>query len=214
MICFPTTYAGTNFRSRLEARWAAFFDLCGWRWEYEPSDERGWIPDFLLIGCTRTTKVEVKSIGWVGTTANQIIEQAASAVELAKVRRYVAETCSNDGEDFSEREDVLTLGSYIHFLDPTNRSCLSNAALGVFLSERWNGTDLACLGGGHPPRQLDFYADSGSYAYRMGSEHDGSSHILDCECATITKLWRQAGNAVQWRPDNLPVPIVRPKWSL
>ena len=26
----PTTYAGVRFRSRLEARWAAFFDLCGW----------------------------------------------------------------------------------------------------------------------------------------------------------------------------------------
>lgn len=43
-----TRYAGTNFRSRLEARWAAFFDLCGWRWEYEPVDFDGWIPDFLI----------------------------------------------------------------------------------------------------------------------------------------------------------------------
>ena len=25
----PTTYANTNFRSRLEARWAALFDLAG-----------------------------------------------------------------------------------------------------------------------------------------------------------------------------------------
>jgi hypothetical protein len=43
-----TLYNGIKFRSRLEAKWAAFFDLLGWEWEYEPFDLNGWIPDFLL----------------------------------------------------------------------------------------------------------------------------------------------------------------------
>lgn len=43
-----TPYAGHVFRSRLEARWAAFFDLMGWRWTYEPIDLDGYIPDFIL----------------------------------------------------------------------------------------------------------------------------------------------------------------------
>lgn len=42
----PTKYAGVMFRSRLEARWACFFDLAGWRWQYEPIDLPGWSPDF------------------------------------------------------------------------------------------------------------------------------------------------------------------------
>jgi len=42
----PTAYNGINFRSRLEARWAVFFDLTGLEWEYEPIDLDGWIPDF------------------------------------------------------------------------------------------------------------------------------------------------------------------------
>ena len=42
----PTKYNGINFRSRLEARWAAFFDQLKWEWEYEPIDLNGWIPDF------------------------------------------------------------------------------------------------------------------------------------------------------------------------
>ena len=33
----PTLYNGIQFRSRLEAKWAAFFDLLGWEYEYEPS---------------------------------------------------------------------------------------------------------------------------------------------------------------------------------
>ena len=34
----PTVYKGYRFRSRLEARWAVFFDACGAKWEYEPED--------------------------------------------------------------------------------------------------------------------------------------------------------------------------------
>jgi len=44
----PTMYKNTLFRSRLEARWAAFFDLAGWDWAYEPVDLEGWTPDFRL----------------------------------------------------------------------------------------------------------------------------------------------------------------------
>lgn len=46
----PTLYNGVQFRSRIEATWAAFFDNLGWSWEYEPCDFNGWIPDFLIEG--------------------------------------------------------------------------------------------------------------------------------------------------------------------
>ena len=48
-----TEYKGILFRSRLEARWAVFFDSCGADWEYEPQgyeceDGTRYLPDFLL----------------------------------------------------------------------------------------------------------------------------------------------------------------------
>jgi hypothetical protein len=48
-----TKYAGCRFRSRLEARWAVFFDHLGVKWEYEKEGydlgEAGWyLPDFWL----------------------------------------------------------------------------------------------------------------------------------------------------------------------
>ena len=46
----PTVYAGVTFRSGLEARWAAFFDLLGIDWQYEPCRLDGWVPDFLVAG--------------------------------------------------------------------------------------------------------------------------------------------------------------------
>jgi len=64
----PTMYNGVQYRSRLEARWAAFFDLAGWKHEYEPIDLPGWSPDFrVTFECghseckpTHTLLVEVK----------------------------------------------------------------------------------------------------------------------------------------------------------
>lgn len=50
-----TEYKGYNFRSRLEARWAVFFDALGLQWEYEPEgfdlgDGVYYLPDFRLLG--------------------------------------------------------------------------------------------------------------------------------------------------------------------
>ena len=44
----PTKYKGIAFDSRLEARWAVFFDECKWRWTYQPFDLKGWSPHFSL----------------------------------------------------------------------------------------------------------------------------------------------------------------------
>ncbi len=59
MYAIPTTYAGVNFRSRLEARWAAYFDLTSMPWRYEPIDLAGYIPDF-IVGVGGLTLVEIK----------------------------------------------------------------------------------------------------------------------------------------------------------
>lgn len=58
----PTEYAGVKFRSRTEARWAAFFDLVGLKWDYEPLDLEGWAPDFLLRTPLTNVLVEVKPV--------------------------------------------------------------------------------------------------------------------------------------------------------
>lgn len=52
ITAIETQYAGCRFRSRLEARWAVFFDRLGIRWEYEPQGFAGpgwrYLPDFYL----------------------------------------------------------------------------------------------------------------------------------------------------------------------
>lgn len=57
-----TEYAKVRFRSRLEARWAAFFDLAGWDWDYEPIDLKKWAPDFLIQAPACPVYAEVKPV--------------------------------------------------------------------------------------------------------------------------------------------------------
>jgi len=61
-----TEYKGYRFRSRLEARWAVFFDAMGLQWQYEiegfelPSGER-YLPDFYFPDLIdRPTYIEIK----------------------------------------------------------------------------------------------------------------------------------------------------------
>jgi hypothetical protein len=64
MKAIETVYAGHRFRSRLEARWAVFFDHAGLEWQYEPqgyevgAERRRYLPDFYLP--QTETWVEVK----------------------------------------------------------------------------------------------------------------------------------------------------------
>jgi hypothetical protein len=62
MKAIETRYAGHRFRSRLEARYAVFFNHLGIRWQYEPQGlnigGRPYLPDFLLP--ETQTWVEVK----------------------------------------------------------------------------------------------------------------------------------------------------------
>lgn len=56
MKAIETRYKGYRFRSRLEARWAVFFDALDVKWEYEPEGfELGfndrYLPDFRLALC-------------------------------------------------------------------------------------------------------------------------------------------------------------------
>lgn len=58
-----TRYKQHRFRSRLEARWAVFFDALGIQWEYEPEGydlgAAGWyLPDFWLPGAAFHAEVK------------------------------------------------------------------------------------------------------------------------------------------------------------
>ena len=80
-----TQYKGYRFRSRLEARWAVFFDAFGLEWEYEPEGfDLGngiyYLPDFKVNLSGGTTEwFEVK-----GDTSNISIRECMKIFEFSK----------------------------------------------------------------------------------------------------------------------------------
>jgi hypothetical protein len=83
-----TTYKGYRFRSRLEARWAVFFDALGVKWEYEPEGfelpSGRYLPDFRLDEVHPKIPVyaEVKPEGGDAAKARALAEAGATVLLL------------------------------------------------------------------------------------------------------------------------------------
>jgi hypothetical protein len=65
ILPIETRYHGCRFRSRLEARWAVFFDSLGLRWEYEREGydlgrQGKYLPDFWIPSLLQGCHVEIK----------------------------------------------------------------------------------------------------------------------------------------------------------
>ena len=69
-------YAGHRFRSRLEARWAVFFDVLGLAWSYEPEgyglgEVGAYLPDFFVPKLNGGVFFEVKPDGYLPDAGEQ-----------------------------------------------------------------------------------------------------------------------------------------------
>lgn len=188
----PTTYNDVQFRSRLEARWAAFFDLCGWQWEYEPFDLNGWIPDFMLRGAKTNTLVEVKPLDWNVPTESHFTDETEitsylrSFPDLAKVF------------DKSDHE-VLICGACLP-ADPRFYSYGDDPPFAAFAVELC-GPSFALFDYCDAQRLCDFYSGHGDYRHRISGEYDGDHHLY-CSNRTqniLNSRWKRAGNVVQWK---------------
>jgi hypothetical protein len=89
-----TFYKGYRFRSRLEARWAIFFDALGMVYQYEPEGYRlsngaMYLPDFLV------TKEGRRGYGEEHTFWAEVKPEAFTSVELSKCWMLAKETGSH-----------------------------------------------------------------------------------------------------------------------
>ena len=142
-----TRYKGYLFRSRLEATWAAFFDLCGWPWEYEPFELGGWLPDFILFGKTKVL-VEVKPV--------------------FEFPRGVADKISKASKNFSDVE-LMILGCSIIKYDFAD-SCIGWVTQG---NRWWEGAVLKYADNNF----VDFTHTHGRWEGYISGHYDGSVDI-------------------------------------
>jgi len=103
----PTEYKGYKFRSRLEARWAVFFDTMGYEWVYEPEGfelENGtrYLPDFII---DNTYYVEIKPVEFneleilkCKLLAKQTKKEVLMLVGIQDYKNYDCVTCEGKFE--------------------------------------------------------------------------------------------------------------------
>ena len=130
MKAIETVYSGVRFRSRLEARWAVFFDALGIKWEYEPEgyelkDGTRYLPDFLVRwpsdipfdGRTRAY-VEIKPAGDPFVKARKFAEECGTSVWLCAGEPACAAWPSVRWEtaDLSD-EDGNAIGTESHLVE-------------------------------------------------------------------------------------------------
>lgn len=168
----PTTYKSTRFRSRLEAKWAAFFDLMGWSWHYEPIDLDGYIPDFVL-DFAKPLLIEVKP-----AMSREGLMDATTKIESG----------GWEGE-------AMVIGAW------PMADLYLRPALGLLLEAgpSWNGWDDAilfqCLG----CKRASIHHTSGSFHCRVSGCYDGDGHHGSYTRESASEAWATASNATQWR---------------
>lgn len=188
----PTVYAEIRFRSRLEARWAAMFDLLGWTWEYEPETPGAYIPDFLIHGVgARQVFVEVKPLAVYLNDRRAIIDKARHAIgdgELLVVTDGLLANCN---------ECELGLGFLV---DQLGRA---DPVTGINPLDVDDHAILFRPGARKYGLEYDLAGDFGSWEGRLTGAYDGNAlfNSTTLSSAEVAQFWSRAGNAIQWKPD-------------
>lgn len=176
-----TLYSGIRFRSRLEARWAAFFDQMGWQWLYEPIELGGWLPDFEIgdIG----TLVEVKPFASYAEFEQEVIPKVVLAMATATER------------------DVLLCGTDPRFLWISDRVSQLDDEPGW--SVTFDQVSIGNIQASSGPEMIALTAESGSWRDRITGFYDGRrSWPGDLSrfdnAKRVADAWKIATNLTKW----------------
>lgn len=187
IAAIPTLYRGRMYRSRLEARWAAFFDRLGWAYEYEPFDLGSWSPDFLLTDMG--VLVEVKpATEFDPDVARKVIGALRRSGHERALMTFVAPKL--DG-------NVISIGTYIEgFEEEPATAFRPELALVGWLQLRDRPTfsaEIVSVPG------FDISKGWATANGHAGEWKSGSASPWPYGKYTM-ELWSDASNAVQWEP--------------
>lgn len=174
MKAIQTEYKGYRFRSRLEARWAVFFDACGVEWEYEPEgydlgDGVYYLPDFLLHGVD----------GRDGGDIYVEVKGQMTAEDIVKIKRFIKE-----GDAYGKFDPALLIVGNIPAGEDMQEICanISDAAYSGFPSVN-----------GDWPRPFNFETiDGDHFAAHPGINWNGKFELFGDDCNYLCDMNSEA----------------------
>lgn len=219
-------YQGQLFRSRLEARWASFFDSLGWVWEYEPLELNWYIPDFILrfhkpvlvevkpeldLEALRKHTAKIARSGWDGEAlivgaclfstkeGPQPRDDNDDGYLLHRGhRRDCTAACLGLTTNLSPASlNEETLDFESHLGEfPTK---LPSIPIPIDAPDRWNeATFQMCP---HCDK-FSFFDAIQSYHCRLNGCYEGNHSANPIVTYFATHMWRNASNTVQWKSRN------------
>lgn len=189
----PTEYAGVMFRSRTEARWAAFFDLLGWQWDYEPLDIDGYIPDFELFGFCVPIIVEVKpyaSLTELERAIPKIMASGWTGEALVVGRRPHFDAYGDATVGLLSQRGVPDPGDDEDWL-------FAPAVIGCSPSDKKLGRGHHGASRDSQCRLTGLVHTEGSFSCYRCADYGGGGYT---HRPGVLETWRAASNPVQWKP--------------
>jgi hypothetical protein len=192
----PTIYNGIRFRSRLEARWAAFFDACRWQYTYEPLDFGVWSPDFALHRQVNPpTYLEIKPIS---KFEHAVIDRMGQIpgyhilVGLNPQHDMVLGWSVFGPNQTLDEDHSANTGDPDQVPDDIPDDCPSINGDPVFISVTTRGRlDLFPEGG-----------DANGLLFGHPQKANGALATITESSARISANWTWATNQVQWQPQS------------
>jgi hypothetical protein len=185
-----TVYRGIRFRSRAEARWAAFFDLCGWRWSYEPLDLAGYIPDFIIEPATN----RYAERPWQWEVSPLLVEVKGSALRASDLSEHRAKIALSGW-----RHEAVVLPAALNILDDgcgLERTLVAMLGGPFETGEGWENEVTIGWCEGH--EGVGLTSVYGGFYCRICGHYPGGSS-LDEHAEQIRLIWAQACNTTRWK---------------
>lgn len=166
----PTYHRGVLMRSRLETKWARFFDLLGWEYSYEPAiDLHGYIPDFVLH-FYKPLLVEVKP-----------------AFTTSELQKYTAKIDASGWKG----EALLVGASLFNTGSP-------HPLIGLLRVADENEWGHGCLFGCTECERVSVLSEHAGWRCRVCGAYDGNAYVGNAMVASLA-AWEEATNRTQWR---------------
>jgi len=180
-------YNGVTYRSVLEATWAAFFDVVGWKYDYEPKRYGDWLVDFVIHG-HKDIPVEVKPVTVFPVEVSDKIDECVPAIPPGDPASLLDKTELIQSED--EDQEVLILGESPIF---------DAGYLGWIREGGW--WDKAAFGfWSAGSGTLGFCHDMQSFGDRISGGYDGGCHgnypTVERVNNYVRRMWRLAEDRI------------------
>lgn len=178
MGAIATTFDGIEYRSRLEARWAAFMRNIEWEHTYEPLDGDGYIPDFIVHGAAPFF-VEVKPA----------VVLAEFQQEQSKVERGLRQ--------FDRDIVIVGVTPFLTSAQGFQSRYQDGVSVGWMLSEGdWQPADwVTCL----KCHAVAMHHTTMSFHCRPCNHYEGKAYAGTPAIDYIQGAWSDACNEVKWR---------------